>query len=62
MVLRHYGLAQAAKRLAPKTSLSSLILAAQLADEVWPILLLLGIEHLEIRPAKQPTLRLSFVG
>jgi hypothetical protein len=61
MVLGHYGLALAAKRLAPKTSLGSLVLAAQLADEVWPILLLLGVEHAEVRPAHQATLRLSFV-
>lgn len=51
MVLAHYGLALAAKRLAPRTSLGSLVLAAQLADELWPILLLLGIEHVEIRLA-----------
>jgi hypothetical protein len=61
MVLGHYGLALAAKRLAPRANLGSLVLAAQLADEVWPILLLLGIEHLEIQSTRQPTLRVSFV-
>jgi hypothetical protein len=61
VVLGHYGLALAAKRFASRTSLGTLVLAAQLADEVWPILLLLGIERVEIRSASQPTLRLDFV-
>lgn len=61
MVLGHYGLALAAKRVAPRTSLGTLVLAAQLADEVWPILLLLGIERVQIQPARQPTLQLAFL-
>lgn len=61
MFLGHYGLAFAAKRLVPHTSLGTLVLAAQLADEVWPILLLLGVERVQIRAAVQPTLRLDFV-
>ena len=48
MVLGHYGVALAAKRWAPRTSLGNLVLAAQLADEVWPLLLLLGVERVEI--------------
>ena len=61
MFLGHYGLAFAAKKLAPRTSLGTLALAAQLADEVWPILVLLGIEQVRIRPEMQPTLVLDFV-
>lgn len=61
MVLGHYGLALAAKRIAPRTSLGTLVLAAQLADEIWPILLLLGIEQVSIQAARQPTLHLAFV-
>ncbi|HUZ05712.1 MAG TPA: hypothetical protein VMU62_10165 [Acidobacteriaceae bacterium] len=61
MFLGHYGVALGAKRLAPKTSLGTLILAAQLADLLWPILLLLGIEHVRIVHAQVPTLNLDFV-
>ena len=44
MFLGHFGLAFAAKKVAPRPSLGTLILAAQLADVIWPVLLLLGIE------------------
>jgi membrane-bound metal-dependent hydrolase YbcI (DUF457 family) len=39
-----------AKRAAPRTSLGTLFLAAQFLDLLWPTLLLLGLEHVEIRP------------
>ena len=50
MFLAHYGIAFAAKRAAPRTNLGALTLAAQFADELWPILLLLGIEQVRIVP------------
>lgn len=50
MFLGHYGLALAAKRAAPRTSLGTLTFAAQWADELWPILLLAGIEQVRIVP------------
>lgn len=50
MFLGHFGVALAAKKAAPKTSLGVLVLAAQFADLLWPILLLLGIEHVRIAP------------
>ena len=50
MFLGHYGLALAAKRAAPRTSLGTLTFAAQFADELWPILLLMGLEHVRIVP------------
>ena len=56
----HYGLALAAKRAAPRASLGALIAAAQLVDLIWPVLLLLGIEHVRIVPSANPFLRLSF--
>jgi hypothetical protein len=46
----HFGLALAAKKAAPRTSLGTLILAAQFLDLLWPIFLLLGVEHVEIAP------------
>ncbi len=44
MFLGHFGVAFAAKKAAPKTSLGTLVFAAQVADLLWPILLLFGIE------------------
>jgi len=49
MILGHYGLAFASKRVVPRASLGTLTFAAQWLDELWPILLLLGVEH--VRPA-----------
>ena len=50
MFLGHFGIALAAKKVAPKTSLGTLVLAAQFADLLWPILLLVGVEHVRIVP------------
>jgi hypothetical protein len=50
MFIGHYGIAFALKKYAPKTSLAILFIAAQLADIVFFILVLLGIEHLRIIP------------
>jgi hypothetical protein len=60
MVIGHYGIALAAKRAAPRTSLGVLIAAAQLVDLIWPVLLLLGVEHVSLVPNTDPFLRLSF--
>jgi hypothetical protein len=60
MFLGHYGLAFAAKRAAPKASLGTLTLAANLADCVWPILLLLGVEEVRIVPGWMTTSPLDF--
>ncbi len=48
MFIGHFGLAFGAKAAAPKVSLGSLFLAAQFIDLLWPTLLLLGIERVEI--------------
>jgi hypothetical protein len=50
MFLGHFGVALAAKKAAPKTSLGTLVLAAQFADMLWPVMLLLGIEQVRIVP------------
>jgi hypothetical protein len=50
MFIGHFGLAFAAKKLAPKTSLGTLIFATEFVDLLWPICLLLGIEHVVIAP------------
>src|ERR1041384_6943312 len=50
MFLGHQGLALAAKRIAPKTSFGTLFLAAEFADCLWPVFLVLGWEQLRIVP------------
>ena len=61
MFLGHYGLAFAAKRASPETSLGTLTFAAQWLDELWPILLLLGVEHVKIAPGLMAASGLDFV-
>ncbi len=50
MFLGHFALALAAKQVAPKTSLGTTSLAANLADLVWPLLLVLDVEQVQIVP------------
>jgi len=56
MFIGHYALALAAKRAAPRTSLGTLFVAVQLADMLWPILLLLGWEHAHFEAGPNPFL------
>ena len=50
MFLGHYGIALGAKRISPSTSLGTYVLASQLIDLIWPIMLLLGYEQVQIVP------------
>lgn len=50
MFIGHFALGLGAKKFAPQVSLGILFLACQLADIIWPNLVLLGIEALEIDP------------
>jgi len=56
----HFAVAFAAKRAAPEVSLGTLFLATQLADLVWPTLVLLGIESFSIRPGITAVTPLDF--
>lgn len=60
MFLGHYAVALAAKNVAPKTSLGTLFLAGQLADLLWPLFLLLGIEMVRIEPGNTIVTPLDF--
>ncbi|HEU4381867.1 MAG TPA: hypothetical protein VFR85_00080 [Anaeromyxobacteraceae bacterium] len=60
MFIGHYAVALAAKRAAPRTSLGTLFLAAQLADMLWPVFLLAGWERVRIIPDPNPFLILTF--
>ncbi|HEX6265574.1 MAG TPA: hypothetical protein VFZ81_01625 [Burkholderiales bacterium] len=61
MFIGHFAVAFAAKRAAPELSLGTLCLAAQLADLVWPTLVLLGVERFEIRPGITAVTPLDFI-
>jgi hypothetical protein len=61
MFLGHFGLALAAKRVAPAASLGTTVMAAQWADGIWPVFVLLGVEHAEIRPGVTVVTPLDFV-
>jgi membrane-bound metal-dependent hydrolase YbcI (DUF457 family) len=61
MFLGHYGVAFAARRAAPRTSLGTTIFAAQFLDELWPVLLLLGLEQVRIVPGLMAASALDFV-
>lgn len=61
MFLGHFGLAFAAKRAAPRASLGALVLGAQLADLIWPVLLLTGVERVAVQHGATPQLDLDFV-
>lgn len=58
MFIGHYALGLAAKRAAPRTGLGTLFAAPTLADLLWPILLLLGVEHAHVVPGPNPFLTL----
>jgi len=61
MFIGHFGLGFGAKRLAPEVSLGTLFLACQLADLLWPTLVLLGVERVDIEPGATAMTPLNFV-
>ena len=61
MFLGHFGAGFAGKAAAPRVSLGTLFLAAQFADLLWPTLLLLGLERVEIVPGITAVAPLDFV-
>ena len=60
MYLGHYAVAFAAKKAAPRTSLGTLIAAAQLIDLIWPVLVLMGVERVAIEPGNTVVTPLNF--
>jgi hypothetical protein len=58
--LGHFGLALAAKRAAPRTSLGTLVAASEWLDLVWPVLVLAGVERVRIAPGDNPLFTLDF--
>ena len=60
MFIGHHAAAFAAKRLAPRVSLGTLMAAAMFLDLLWPILTLAGIEHFRIDPGNTTFTPLDF--
>ncbi|HEX9049262.1 MAG TPA: hypothetical protein VF841_01895 [Anaeromyxobacter sp.] len=60
MFLGHIGVALAAKRAAPRTSLGTLVAASIWIDLVWPVLLLAGVERVRIDPGNTAVTPLDF--
>ena len=60
MFIGHFAAGFAAKRFAPRVSLGTLFAAVQLQDLLWPVLLLLGVEHVRIDPGNTAVTPLDF--
>jgi hypothetical protein len=61
MFIGHFALGFAAKKAAPPVSLAVLFVACQLADVLWPVLVLLGIERVAIEPGVTAMTPLNFI-
>jgi hypothetical protein len=61
MFVGHFGVAFAAKRVAPSAGLGTLFLSAQFVDLIWPTLLLVGWERVAITPGITVVTPLDFV-
>ena len=60
MFIGHYAVALAAKKAAPRISLGTLFIAAQFIDLLWPVLVLVGLEHVRIAPGDTVVTPLDF--
>lgn len=60
MFIGHFGAGFAGKKLSKTASLGTYFMAAQWIDLIWPILLLLGIEKVEIDPGVSAVTPLDF--
>ena len=61
MFIGHFGLGFGAKPAAPAVSLGTLFIAGQFADLLWPVLVLLGYEHVEVQSGATAMTPLNFV-
>jgi membrane-bound metal-dependent hydrolase YbcI (DUF457 family) len=61
MFIGHFAVGFGAKRAAPVVSLGTLFIACQLADLMWPTLVLTGVERVEILPGATAVTPLNFI-
>ncbi|MBZ5588622.1 MAG: metal-dependent hydrolase [Acidobacteriia bacterium] len=61
MFIGHFGVGLGAKQFAPRVSLGTLLLSAQLVDLLWPVFLLVGLERVRIDPGNTAVTPLDFV-
>jgi hypothetical protein len=61
MFIGHFAVGFATKRVAPRTSLATLLIAALFLDVLWPLFLWLGLEHVRIDPGNTAFTPLDFV-
>jgi len=62
MFIGHFAVGLASKKAEPKPSLGTYFMAVSFLDLLWPIFLLLGVEHVEVVPtAASPFEKLNFI-
>ena len=61
MFIGHFGVAFGAKRTVPAVSLGTLFVACQLADLVWPVLVIAGVERVGVQPGLTVVTPLDFI-
>lgn len=61
MFIGHFALGFGAKKMAQEISLGTLFLACQFADLLWPTLVLLGVERVEVQPGNTVVTPLNFI-
>ncbi len=61
MFIGHFGVGFGAKKIVPQPSLGTLFFASQFIDLLWPILLLLNLEYVEIDPGNTVVTPLKFI-
>jgi membrane-bound metal-dependent hydrolase YbcI (DUF457 family) len=50
MLVGHFAIGLAAKRIEPAVSVGTLVLASMMADLLWCIFMIVGIEHVQFKP------------
>lgn len=60
MFIGHFGVGLAAKKMAPELNLGILFIGCQLLDLIWPMLVLLDIEHVSVDHAATVVTPLNF--
>lgn len=60
MFIGHHAVGFGSKKAEPKVSLGTYLMAVTFLDLIWPMFLLLGLEHVKIDPGNTPVTPLDF--